>query len=154
MDQLLRTCWSQASAREQWEEPAQGRLRAISGLTRPQHFPCSGGKQIEKVGEGAQQSTCHLFIPHSINNSSLRMKLKQLSSARAMKPSLDGDDQTNTKELEKLGIENKEGKESSRRRSEWLISQAVTPQDTSCNLLQFKAAYALRYRRASITNHF
>lgn len=31
-----------------------------------------------------------------------------LSSAHAMKPSLDGDDQTNTKELEKLGIENKE----------------------------------------------
>lgn len=89
MDQLLRTRWSQASAREQWEEPAQGRLRAISGLTRPQHFPCSGGKQIEKVGEGAQQSTCHLFIPHSINNSSLRMKLNSnafLCSCNEAKP--------------------------------------------------------------------
>lgn len=68
-----------------------------------------------------------------------------LSSAHAMKPSLDGDDQTNTKELEKLGIENKEGKESSRSRSEWLIYQAVTPQDTSFNWLQTKAAYVLRY---------
>jgi len=44
-----------------------------------------------------------------------------LSSAHAMKPSLDGDHQTNTKELEKLGKENKEEKESSRNRTEWLI---------------------------------
>lgn len=76
-----------------------------------------------------------------------------LSSAPAMKPSLDGDDQTNTKELEKLGIENKERKESSRSRSEWLIYQTVTPQDSSFNWLQLKAAYALRYGRAFIINH-
>lgn len=76
-----------------------------------------------------------------------------LSSAPEMKPSLDGDDQTNTNELEKLEIENKEGKESSRSRSEWLIYQAVTPQDTSFNWLQIKAAYVLRYCRVSIINH-
>lgn len=73
-----------------------------------------------------------------------------LSSARAMKPSLDGDHQPNTKQLEKLG---KEEKESSRCRSEWLIYQAVTPQDTGCNWLRVKAAYALRYRRASTVYH-
>lgn len=75
-----------------------------------------------------------------------------LSSARAMKPSLDGDHQTNTKEPEKLGKENKEEKESSRSRSEWLIYQAVTPQDTGCNWLQVNAAYARWYHRASIIN--
>lgn len=76
-----------------------------------------------------------------------------LSSAHAMKPSLDGDGQTNTKELEKLGIE-KEGNESSRSRSEHFIYQAVTPQDTSFNWLQIKAAYTLRYHRTSIKNTF
>lgn len=75
-----------------------------------------------------------------------------LSSAHAMKPSLDGDHQTNTKELKKLGKENKEDKLSSRSRSEWLIYQAATPQDTSCNWVQVKAAYTLRYRQASIIN--
>lgn len=43
-----------------------------------------------------------------------------LPSAHAMKPSLDGDQQANTKELGKLGKENKEGKEFPRSRSEWL----------------------------------
>lgn len=75
-----------------------------------------------------------------------------LSSAHAMKPSLDGGYQKNTKELEKLGKENKKEKESSRSRSELLIYQAVTPQDAGCNWLQVKAAYTLRYRRASIIN--
>lgn len=90
MDQLLRTCWSQASACVQWwEEPAQGRLGLFQDLPSLSTSHALAGRKIKKVGESAQQSTCHLFIPHSTNNSPLKMRLHSnfsLCSCNETKP--------------------------------------------------------------------
>lgn len=56
-----------------------------------------------------------------------------LSSRHEAKPRWRSPD---TKKLEKVGKENKEEKESSRSKSEWLIYQAVTPHNTNYNYLQ------------------
>lgn len=46
-------------------------------------------ERLKRWGESAQQSTCHLFIPLSMNNSSLRMRLNSnafLCSCNETKP--------------------------------------------------------------------
>lgn len=74
MDQLLRTCRSQVSARVRWGGPAQGRLRAISGVTRSQHFPCSSGrKDWESGGKGLSKTPVICSFLYVLNNSSLRI---------------------------------------------------------------------------------
>lgn len=89
MDQLLRTCWFQATARVQWEEPARedsGLFQDLPGLSTSHALV---GRKIEKVGKSVQQSTCHSFISLSINNSSLQTRLSSnafLCSCNETKP--------------------------------------------------------------------